>query len=96
MKMRQQGSKGCACGHFGKCIDIITEVLSTIAELAVRTGNVGVGVVDVAGEEDVLCKDAYSWSMRCTDTDAIHCLKGSAFGEGMDWMIRKIPSIVED
>lgn len=28
--------------------------------------------------------------------DAIHCLKGSALGEGMDWMIRKIPSIVED
>ena len=48
MEMLQQGSKRCALGHHGEGIDILREALATIAELAVRTRDVGVGVVDVA------------------------------------------------
>ena len=51
MQMLQKGSKGCARSHLGKSIDILGEALSTIAKLAVRTGDVGVGVVDIAGQQ---------------------------------------------
>ena len=37
-----------ACGHHGEGVDILRETLATIAELTVRTRDVGVGVVDVA------------------------------------------------
>ena len=47
----QEGAEGCACGHLGKGIDILGEALATIAKLAVGTGDIGMGVVDVAGEE---------------------------------------------
>ena len=48
----QKGAKGCAFGHLGKSVDVLGEALATVAELAIRTRDVGVGVVDVAGEED--------------------------------------------
>ena len=31
------------------------------------------------------------WSIRCSPNWANHCLTGSAFFDGIDWMIRKIP-----
>ena len=52
VQMFQQGAEGCAFGHLGEGVDILGEALASVAELAVGTGDVGVGVVDVAGEED--------------------------------------------
>ena len=52
VQVLQQGAKGRALGHLSKGIDILGEALAAITELAVRTGDIGVGVVDVAGEED--------------------------------------------
>ena len=52
MEMLQQGSKGSSGSHLGKGVHVLREALATITELAVRTGDVGVGIVDVAGEED--------------------------------------------
>lgn len=52
VQMFQQGSERRAFGHLGEGIDIFGEALATITELTVRAGNVCVGVVDVAGEED--------------------------------------------
>lgn len=52
MQVFQQGSQRCALGHLGKGIDILGEALATITELTIRTGDIGVGVVDIAGEED--------------------------------------------
>ena len=51
MEVLQQGAKGCSLGHLGKGIDILREALATITELAIRAGDIGVGVVDVAGEQ---------------------------------------------
>ena len=48
----QKDSKGRAFGHLGKGVDILGEALATVAELAVGARDIGVGVVDVAGEED--------------------------------------------
>ena len=48
MQMLKECTERCALGHHGECVDILREALATIAELAVRTRNVGVGVVDVA------------------------------------------------
>ena len=47
----QKGAEGCTLGHLSKSVDILGEALATITELAVGTGDIGVGVVDVAGEE---------------------------------------------
>lgn len=44
-------AEGRSFGEFGEGVDILRETLTTVAELAVGTGDVGVGVVDVAGEE---------------------------------------------
>lgn len=52
MQVLQQGSKGCSLSHLGKGVDILGEALAAISELAVRARDVGVGVVDVAGEKD--------------------------------------------
>ena len=52
VQVLQQRSKGRALGHLGKGVDILGEALATVAELAIRASNVGIGVVDVAGEED--------------------------------------------
>ena len=52
VQVLQQGSKGRTLGHLGKGIDILGEALATITEFTVRTRDVGVCVVDIAGEED--------------------------------------------
>ena len=44
----KQLAERSACGHHGEGVDILREALAAIAELAIRTGDVGVGVVDVA------------------------------------------------
>lgn len=51
MKMLKESTQRCALGHHGEGVDILREALATIAELAIRTRDVGVGVVDVAREE---------------------------------------------
>ena len=52
VQVLQQRSERCAFCHLGESVYILREALATVAELAVGTGNVGVGVVDVAREED--------------------------------------------
>ena len=52
VQVLQQGAKGRALGHLGKGVDVLGEALATVTELAIRTGDVGVGVVDIAREED--------------------------------------------
>lgn len=51
MEMFQEGSQRRSLGHLSKSIDILGEALATVAELAVRTGDIGVGVVDIAGQQ---------------------------------------------
>ncbi len=51
MQVLQQGSKGRSLGHLGKGIDVLGEALAAITELTVRTGDIGVGVVDIAGQQ---------------------------------------------
>lgn len=48
MQMLQKGAKGCALGHLGKGIDILGEALATITKLTIRSGDIGVGVIDIA------------------------------------------------
>lgn len=50
MQVLQQGSKGCSLGHLGKGVDILGEALAAITELTIRARDVGMGVVDVAGQ----------------------------------------------
>lgn len=52
VEMLQKRSKRCSCCHLCECVNILGEAFATVAELAVGTGDVGMGVVDVAGEED--------------------------------------------
>lgn len=52
VQVLQQGSKGSTFGHLGEGIDILGEALATITEFAVRTRDVGVGVVDISREKD--------------------------------------------
>ena len=52
MQVLQQSAEWGAFGHLGKGIHILGEALATITVLAVRSGDIGVGVVNVAGEED--------------------------------------------
>ena len=51
MKGGQEGAEGGTFGHLGKGIDIFGETLATVAELAIGTWDIGVGVVDIAGKE---------------------------------------------
>ena len=51
MKVFQKDSKGSSCSHLGKSIHILGEALAAITEFAVRSGDVGVGVVDIAGQQ---------------------------------------------
>ena len=44
----KESSERSASGHLGEGVDILREALATIAELAIRTRDIGVGVVDVA------------------------------------------------
>ena len=48
MEMLKESAERCALCHLSKGVDILREALATIAELAIRTRDVGVGVVDVA------------------------------------------------
>ena len=48
MQMLKESTERCALGHHGEGIDILREALAAIAELAIRTRDIGVGVVDVA------------------------------------------------
>ena len=52
MEVLQQGAEGGALGHLGKGIHILGEALASIAVLAVGTGDVGVGVVDIARKQN--------------------------------------------
>ena len=65
MEWFEQFAKGCAFGHHGEGIDILREALATIAKLAVRTRDIGVGVVDVAREEHAgvyrAIRASYQW-----------------------------------
>ena len=47
MEVFQKGSQRCACCHLGKSIHILREALATITKFAIRTGNVGMGVIDI-------------------------------------------------
>lgn len=51
MQRFKQLAERSACGHHGEGVDILREALAAIAELAIRTRNIGVGVVDVARKE---------------------------------------------
>lgn len=51
MQVLKESTQRSALGHHGEGIDVLWEALATIAELAVRTRDVGVGVVDVTREE---------------------------------------------
>lgn len=51
MQWLKESAERRASGHLGEGVDILREALATIAELAIRTRNIGVGVVDVPGEE---------------------------------------------
>ena len=52
MKMLQKRPKRCPFGHLGKGVHVLGKALAAIAELAIRSGNVGVHVIDIAGEKD--------------------------------------------
>ena len=47
VQMLQKSSKWCTCCHLGKGIDIFGETLATITKLAIRTRDIGVGVVNI-------------------------------------------------
>ena len=47
VQVLQQGAEGRTLCHLGKGIDVLGEALATVTELAVGTGDVGVGVVDI-------------------------------------------------
>lgn len=51
MKMLKESTKRRAYGHLSESVDILRKALATIAELAIRTRDVGVGVVDIARKE---------------------------------------------
>ena len=51
MQRFKKSAERSALGHHCEGVDILREALATIAELAVRTRDIGVGVVDVAREE---------------------------------------------
>lgn len=48
MHMLKECTERSALGHHGEGVDILREALATIAELAIRARDIGVGVVDVA------------------------------------------------
>ena len=51
VEVLQQGAEGSAFGHLGEGVNILGEALATVAVLAVWSGDVGVGVVDVARKQ---------------------------------------------
>ena len=51
VKGGEELAEGAVLGELREGVDVFREALTAIAALAVGTGDVGVGVVDVAGEE---------------------------------------------
>ena len=51
VEVLQEYSEGCSFGHFCKCVHVFRETFSAITEFTIGSRDVGVGVVDVAGEE---------------------------------------------
>ena len=51
MKMLQKRAERSAFCHLGESVHILREALSSIAELTVRTRNVSMRVVDIAGKQ---------------------------------------------
>ena len=51
MQVFKKSTERCSLGHLCESIHILREALATIAELAIRTRDIGVGVVDIAREE---------------------------------------------
>ena len=51
MKVLKERSERCSLGHLSKCIHILRKALATITELTVRSRNIGMGVIDVAGKQ---------------------------------------------
>ena len=51
VEVLQEGAERRAFRHLGKGVDIFREALAAVAELTVGAGDVGVGVIDIAGEE---------------------------------------------
>ena len=47
MQVLKQGSKWRSLGHLGEGVHILGEAFATVAVLAVGTGNVGMGVIDI-------------------------------------------------
>lgn len=52
VEVLQEGAEGGALGHLGKGVHILGETLAAVAVLAVGTGDVGVGVVDVTRQKN--------------------------------------------
>ena len=52
VEMLQKCSKRRSFGHLCKSVDILGKTLAAIAELSVRTRNICVSVVDIAGKKD--------------------------------------------
>ena len=52
VQVLQKSSQRRAFGHLGKSVDILGEALATVTELTIGAGDISVGVVDVAGEEN--------------------------------------------
>ena len=51
VQVLQQGSQRCTLGHLGEGVDVLGEALATVTELAVRTGDIGMSVIDIAGQQ---------------------------------------------
>ena len=51
MERREERAEGGTGGHLREGVDVLREALAAVATFAVGAGDVGVGVVDVAGEE---------------------------------------------
>ena len=47
VEVLQEGAEGRALGHFGEGIYVLGEALSAISEFSIRTGNIGMGVVNI-------------------------------------------------
>lgn len=48
----EEFAEGTVFSELREGVDIFREALATVAEFSIGTGDVGVGVVDVAGEKD--------------------------------------------
>ena len=51
MQVLKQGAQGSSFGHLGEGVHILGEAFAAVAVLTIRTGHVGVRVVDVARKQ---------------------------------------------